>query len=46
MITGKLRSDIDKLWEEFWTGGITFFRKLNGSTTFSQTFDPSRVHSA
>lgn len=23
MITGKLRSDIDKLWEEFWTGGIT-----------------------
>jgi type I restriction enzyme M protein len=23
VITGKLRSDIDKLWEEFWTGGIT-----------------------
>lgn len=23
MITGKLRNDIDKLWEEFWTGGIT-----------------------
>src|SRR6185295_18564792 len=23
MITGKLRSDIDRLWEEFWTGGIT-----------------------
>ena len=23
MINGKLRSDIDKLWEEFWTGGIT-----------------------
>jgi len=23
MITGKIRSDIDKLWEEFWTGGIT-----------------------
>ncbi len=23
MITGKLKSDIDKLWEEFWTGGIT-----------------------
>ncbi|WP_193187401.1 type I restriction-modification system subunit M [Nisaea sediminum] len=23
MITGKLRSQIDKLWEEFWTGGIT-----------------------
>lgn len=22
MITGKLKSDIDKLWEEFWTGGI------------------------
>src|SRR4051812_37698838 len=23
MINGKLRSQIDKLWEEFWTGGIT-----------------------
>ena len=23
MITGKLRSDIDRLWEAFWTGGIT-----------------------
>ena len=23
MITGKLRNNIDKLWEEFWTGGIT-----------------------
>jgi type I restriction enzyme M protein len=23
MITGKLKNDIDKLWEEFWTGGIT-----------------------
>src|SRR5882762_4344337 len=23
MITGKLRNDIDKLWEAFWTGGIT-----------------------
>ena len=22
MITGKLKSDINKLWEEFWTGGI------------------------
>lgn len=23
MITGQLRSQVDKLWEEFWTGGIT-----------------------
>ena len=23
MITGSLKSQIDKLWEEFWTGGIT-----------------------
>lgn len=23
MITGKLKQDIDRLWEEFWTGGIT-----------------------
>ncbi len=23
MITGKLRSDVDKIWEIFWTGGIT-----------------------
>ena len=23
MITGKLKSQIDKLWEKFWTGGIT-----------------------
>ena len=23
MITGQLKSQIDKLWEEFWTGGIT-----------------------
>ncbi|MBL8207521.1 MAG: SAM-dependent DNA methyltransferase [Blastocatellia bacterium] len=23
MITGQLRSEIDKLWAEFWTGGIT-----------------------
>jgi type I restriction enzyme M protein len=23
MITGELRSRVDKLWEEFWTGGIT-----------------------
>lgn len=23
MITGSLKSNIDKLWEEFWTGGIT-----------------------
>ncbi len=23
MITGPLRSKIDKLWSEFWTGGIT-----------------------
>mgnify|MGYP001214198605 FL=1 len=23
MITGTLKSKIDKLWEEFWTGGVT-----------------------
>ena len=23
MVTGTLRSKVDKLWEEFWTGGIT-----------------------
>ncbi|MGI9280770.1 MAG: type I restriction-modification system subunit M N-terminal domain-containing protein, partial [Endozoicomonas sp.] len=23
MITGELKSKIDKLWEEFWVGGIT-----------------------
>ncbi len=23
MLTGKIRSDIDRLWEKFWTGGIT-----------------------
>ena len=23
MITGQLRGKIDKLWEEFWTGGVT-----------------------
>jgi type I restriction enzyme M protein len=23
MITGKLRQDVDRLWAEFWTGGIT-----------------------
>jgi type I restriction enzyme M protein len=23
MINGELKSKIDKLWEEFWTGGIT-----------------------
>lgn len=23
MLTGQIRSDIDKLWEKFWTGGIT-----------------------
>ena len=23
MINGQLKSKIDKLWEEFWTGGIT-----------------------
>ncbi|MGC4068701.1 MAG: type I restriction-modification system subunit M N-terminal domain-containing protein [Polyangiaceae bacterium] len=23
MITGTLRNEVDKLWEEFWTGGIT-----------------------
>ena len=23
MLTGKIRADIDKLWEKFWTGGIT-----------------------
>lgn len=23
MLTGKTRNDIDKLWEKFWTGGIT-----------------------
>ncbi len=23
MLTGQLRNDIDKLWEKFWTGGIT-----------------------
>jgi type I restriction enzyme M protein len=23
MITGKLRQDVDRLWQEFWTGGIT-----------------------
>ena len=23
MITGQLRSKIDKLWEQFWTGGVT-----------------------
>lgn len=23
MITGKLKSDVDKIWEIFWTGGIT-----------------------
>lgn len=23
MITGRLRNDINKLWEQFWTGGIT-----------------------
>lgn len=23
MLTGKIRNDIDKLWEKFWTGGVT-----------------------
>ncbi len=23
MITGTLRSKVDRLWDEFWTGGIT-----------------------
>lgn len=23
MITGELRSKVDKIWEIFWTGGIT-----------------------
>ncbi len=23
MITGELKGRIDKLWKEFWTGGIT-----------------------
>ena len=23
MITGELRNKIDKIWETFWTGGIT-----------------------
>ncbi len=23
MITGELRNQVDKLWTEFWTGGIT-----------------------
>jgi type I restriction enzyme M protein len=23
MLTGQLRNNIDKLWEKFWTGGIT-----------------------
>lgn len=23
MLTGKIRHDIDKLWEKFWTGGVT-----------------------
>ncbi|MEY8240440.1 MAG: class I SAM-dependent DNA methyltransferase [Cycloclasticus sp.] len=23
MLTGQLKSDIDKLWEKFWTGGVT-----------------------
>ncbi len=23
MLTGKIRNDIDQLWEKFWTGGIT-----------------------
>ncbi|HHG3504510.1 TPA: N-6 DNA methylase [Vibrio parahaemolyticus] len=23
MLTGRIRNDIDKLWEQFWTGGIT-----------------------
>lgn len=23
MLTGPIRNDIDKLWEKFWTGGIT-----------------------
>ena len=23
MITGQLKNEIDKLWETFWTGGIT-----------------------
>ena len=23
MLTGQIRNDIDKLWETFWTGGIT-----------------------
>lgn len=23
MITGELRSKVDKIWETFWTGGLT-----------------------
>jgi type I restriction enzyme M protein len=23
MLTGKLRNPVDKIWEAFWTGGIT-----------------------
>lgn len=23
MITGELKSKVDKIWETFWTGGIT-----------------------
>ena len=33
MITGELKNRIDKLWTEFWTGGIT-----NPLTVIEQIF--------
>lgn len=31
MITGELKSQVDKIWEAFWTGGISNPLSVNGT---------------
>lgn len=28
MITGEIRNKIDRIWDSFWTGGITSYRTV------------------
>ena len=42
MITGTLKSQIDKIWNDFWTGGISNPLTVIEQFTYLKLFDPTK----
>ena len=46
MLTGELKSEIDKVWDTFWTGGVSYFlgviEQITRTCCSSARGDPNR----